>query len=181
MRIISGIYKGRRLKSSNDLSIRPTTDRVKEYIFNILQDFPQGKNVIDLFSGSGSLGIEALSRGAKFIRFVEKYTASIEILKANLEHVKIPNNHYQIINQDAITFTDEKGIEADICIIDPPYIYPPIQELVDRIFAHNIINQDGLLVVEHELINPIETESNLYQIFKQKKISRSLISFMQHR
>ena len=181
MRIISGIYKGRRLKSSNDLSIRPTTDRVKEYIFNILQDFPQDKNVVDLFSGSGGLGIEALSRGAKFVRFVEKASTSIDILKANLEHVQIPAHHYQIIHKDAIAFADEQSIEADICIVDPPYIYPPIQDLVDRIFEHNVIHRDGLLVVEHEVINPIQQESDLYQIFKQKKISRSLISFMQHR
>lgn len=181
MRIITGIYKGRRLKSSNDLSIRPTTDRVKEYIFNILQDFPQDKNVVDLFSGSGSLGIEALSRGAKFVRFVEHAGSSIEILKSNLEHVQIPAHHYKIIKKDALDFANEIDIGADICFMDPPYIYPPVQELVDRVFDHNVIHRDGLLVLEHEQINPIEMESDKYQVFRHKKISRSLISFMQHR
>jgi 16S rRNA (guanine(966)-N(2))-methyltransferase RsmD len=73
MRVISGIYKGRKLKSSNNLHIRPTTDQVKEFIFNILQDFPMNKTVVDIFSGSGNLGIEALSRGAQSICFVDNF------------------------------------------------------------------------------------------------------------
>lgn len=181
MRIISGIYKGRRLKSSSDLSIRPTTDRVKEYIFNILQDFPQDKNVVDMFSGSGSLGLEALSRGAKFVRFIEKAASSIDILKENLNHVHIPQDHYTIIQKDAIEYTEEESINADLCFMDPPFVYPPIQDLVDRVFMHNFLHKEGLLVLEHEVINPIKQESGLYYIFKQKKISRSIISFMQHR
>lgn len=181
MRIISGIYKGRRLKSSSDLSIRPTTDKVKEYIFNILQDFPQDKKVVDVFSGSGSLGLEALSRGAKHVCFVEKTSSSIKILKDNLNHVQVPPGDYKIIQKDAIDFAEDKPVEADLCLMDPPFVYPPIQELVDRVFEHKIIHKEGLLVLEHEVINPINQESNLYHIFKQKKISRSIISFMQHR
>jgi len=86
MRIISGIYKGRRLKCNNNLHIRPTTDRVKEYIFNILQEFPSNKMVCDLFSGSGNLGIEALSRGANQIYFIDSSNESMRVLKKNIQH-----------------------------------------------------------------------------------------------
>jgi len=180
MRIISGIYKGRRLKSSNDLSIRPTTDRVKEYIFSILQDFPQDKLVLDVFSGSGSLGLEALSRGAAKVSFVEKAYSSIEILKQNLLHVKVPAEHYQIIHKDALEFSQSNQEKADLCFLDPPFKYPPLQELIESIFNNKILAEGGILVLEHEVINPIKKESALYHIFLQKKISRSLISFLQY-
>ena len=84
MRIISGKYKGRHLYASKNQSIRPTTDRIKEYIFNILDDFPKDSRVLDLFSGSGNLGIEALSRGANHVTFVDIAHSSMKVLKKNL-------------------------------------------------------------------------------------------------
>ncbi|MGD9487462.1 MAG: 16S rRNA (guanine(966)-N(2))-methyltransferase RsmD [Calditrichaceae bacterium] len=181
MRIISGIYKGRRLKSSNDLSIRPTTDRVKEDIFNILQDFPYGKIVIDLFAGSGNLGLEALSRGAEKIYFVEKAPTSIKILTSNLEHLKISQDQHEIIRSDAIDFANTTGLSVDLCLMDPPFVYPQIQELVDTVFIRNVISPGGLLVLEHEITNPIMPESSDYNILKQKRVGRSLLSFLEKR
>ena len=181
MRIISGIYKGRKLKSSKDLSIRPTTDRVKEYIFNILQDFPRETEVFDFFAGSGSLGLEALSRGATKASFIEKSATSIKILKDNLTEIKVPTESYQIVQKDALTFTESSQRKADLCFMDPPFIYPPLQDLVNSFFKNQMLNTSGILVVEHEVINPIELESDLYHIFNQKKISRSIISFIEDR
>ncbi len=181
MRIISGIYKGRRLTSSKDLSIRPTTDRVKEYIFNILQDFPQDKTVLDIFSGSGGLGLEALSRGARHVTFVEKAWSSISVLKQNLSHVGVQQTDYAIVQKDALTFAQKINSAADLCFMDPPYKYPPLQELVETFMRNKGLKENGLLVVEHEQINPIEEENPEYHIFLQKKISRSLISFLQYR
>ncbi|MGD9898802.1 MAG: 16S rRNA (guanine(966)-N(2))-methyltransferase RsmD [Calditrichaceae bacterium] len=181
MRIISGIYKGRRLRSSDDLSIRPTMDRVKEDIFNILQDFPVGKSVIDLFAGSGNLGLEALSRGAEKIYFVEKAPSSIKILTSNLEHLKISPNQNEIIRNDAINFAKSTNLSVDLCLMDPPFVYPPIQELVDTLFSRNVISQTGILVLEHETTNPILMESLNYNILKQKRVGRSLLSFLEKR
>ena len=101
MRVISGTFKGRKLQASKDLSIRPTTDRVKESIFNILQDFHRNKKVVDIFSGSGNLGIEALSRGASHVCFVEKYQSSIKVLQKNIVHIGIDSEFYTIINKSA--------------------------------------------------------------------------------
>ena len=181
MRIISGIYKGRRLTTSKDLSIRPTTDRVKEYIFSILQDFPQDKTVLDIFSGSGGLGLEALSRGASHVTFVEKAFSSITILKQNLEHVRDPQGHYSIIQKDALLFAKKLNRTADLCLMDPPYKYPPLQDLIETFMQNKGLNENGILVVEHEVINPIQKENPHYHLFLQKKISRSFISFLEYR
>ncbi|MCD4692780.1 MAG: 16S rRNA (guanine(966)-N(2))-methyltransferase RsmD [Calditrichales bacterium] len=181
MRIISGFYKGKKIKGGGDLSIRPTTNKIKEYIFNILQDFPTDKIVVDIFSGSGSLGLEALSRGAKKIIFVENKLSSIKVLKENIDSLRIPEDKYKIIQSDAIEFSRTNKIPIDLCLMDPPFIYPQLQELLNIFFFNDFFYQESLLVVEHEINNPIGKESNLYNILKQKKTGRSLISFLEKR
>lgn len=181
MRVVAGYYKGRKLKGSDDLSIRPATDRVKEYIFNILRDFPRQKIVLDVFAGSGGLGIEALSRGASKIIFVEKAKSSIKILKQNLENIKISSGKYSILHKDALDFVTQTNIKADLCFMDPPYKYPPLQQLIDAFFKKKVLTEQGILVLEHEVSNPVEMQSPSYNIFSQKKISRSLISFIEEK
>ncbi len=181
MRIISGIYKGRKIKSGDDNSIRPTTDRVKEYIFNILQDFPQNKSVIDMFSGSGNLGIESLSRGAEKVYFIESALSSLRVLKNNLFALNIDAGKYEIINMDALHFSKTAKLKARLCLLDPPFVYPPLQELLDNIFENHILSDNGLLVLEHEISNPIDHENHAYELLQQKKIGRSLISTLGNR
>jgi 16S rRNA (guanine966-N2)-methyltransferase len=178
MRIISGKYKGRKLFSRDDLHIRPTTDRVKEYIFNILQDFPQDKTVIDIFSGSGNLGIEALSRGAIKTFFIDNSAASIEVLKKNLKNIRISESDFEIILSDALNITQKISVPFDLLLLDPPFIYPEIQRLLNILFDSSLTNDKSMLVIEHEISNPIDQDSERYEIIKQKKIGRSLISFL---
>lgn len=104
MRIISGKYKGHPLVEFKADHIRPTTDRVKETLFNKLMFELEGTKVLDLFSGTGNLGIEALSRGAREVTFVEKHPKSLEILKKNLAKLKIPAVDYKIINMDVLSY-----------------------------------------------------------------------------
>ncbi len=178
MRIISGIYKGRKLKSSDDLSIRPTTDRVKELIFNVLQDFPQGKIVLDLFSGSGSLGLEALSRGARKVYFVDSSNKSLDVLKHNLKTVGVPQSQYVILKQTAIDFARKASVPIDLLLLDPPFKYAELQHLIDTLLTSPLMTSKSLLVLEHEKINPIDVQSPLYEVLIQKKMGRSLISFL---
>ncbi len=178
MRIISGIYKGRKLKSSDDLSIRPTTDRVKELIFNVLQDFPEDKTVLDLFSGSGSLGLEALSRGAKKVYFVDSSNKSLNILKQNIKTIGVPQEQYVILKQAAIDFARTAAMPIDLLLLDPPFKYAELQLLIDTLLRSPVMTPKSLLVLEHERINPIETESQVYDVLIQKKMGRSLISFL---
>lgn len=179
MRVISGIYKGRRLKSSADLSIRPTTDRIKESIFNTLQDFYLNQAVADLFCGSGNLGIEALSRGASKVYFVEKSKTSISVLRENLVQLNIPQDKYEILQLDAMTFVSEFDPSIQLFFMDPPFVYPQLGLLVERLYGNPDISDHTLLVVEHEITNPLEKSMKQYHIFKQKKFDRSLISFIE--
>lgn len=181
MRIISGIYKGRRLKSSRDLSIRPTTDRIKELIFNVLQDFPKERKVTDLFAGSGNLGIEALSRGAGHVYFVERSRDSVSILKKNLSDLGIPEPDYTIIRQDALYYAKHLDYPSELFLLDPPFDYPPLQNLIDSLLSHPDLSREAVVVVEHEINNPLQTTTSCYKIFKQKQIGRSLISFIEKR
>ena len=178
MRIISGQYKGRRLISSEDFSIRPTTDRVKEYIFNILQDFPLQKKVTDIFAGSGSLGLEALSRGAKEVVFVEKSIQSIAILQKNIENLKLNSKQFRIENSEAIKFAQNNTENFDLFLLDPPFSYSELQKLINSILSSSYFKKGNLLVLEHEITNLIEMENKYYTVIKQKKFGRSLISFI---
>jgi len=178
MRVISGKHKGKKLVSSTDNSIRPTTNKIKEYIFNILQDFCHDRNVVDIFCGSGSLGIESLSRDSKHVVFVDSSNNSISVLKNNLKQIKPESYQFKIIHSDAIKFSNQYTGEFDLILMDPPFHYPPLNELIVSIFNNKVLHEDGILVVEHEISNPVNSDIDLFEIIKQKKIGRSLISFI---
>ncbi len=178
MRIQTGIYKGRKLKASRNLSIRPTTSLVKEFIFNVLQDFYFEKIVCDIFSGSGGLGLEALSRGADKIVFVEKNSSSLKILLENIENLGIDTSKYRVLKMDALLFARKTDMCFDLILMDPPFVYPPLQELTEILFENKIIKAGGMAVIEHEITNPLAAQSKFYEIVKQKKFGRSIISFL---
>lgn len=122
MRIIAGKYRGHQLVSFKADHIRPTTDRVKETLFNKIQFYIEDAKVADLFCGTGNLGIEALSRGAQFCTFVEKNPKSLAITRQNLEKLKVPASEYKIINMDVIAFLKSyKGEPFDVILADPPF------------------------------------------------------------
>ena len=181
MRVISGEYKGRKLQAGNNLSIRPTTDRVKEYIFNILQDFQNQKNVADIFSGSGSLGIEALSRGAIHCNFVEKSRTSIKVLQKNITHIGLNSNAYKLVNTAAEQYVLTDHSDVQLYFLDPPFIFPQLQTLINNLTGSEYFHSENLIVLEHETSNPVEFDSMFYNILKQKKMGRSLISFIEKR
>jgi 16S rRNA (guanine966-N2)-methyltransferase len=181
MRVISGEYKGRHLQAAKNLSIRPTTDRVKEYIFNILQDFQHDKIISDIFAGSGSLGIEALSRGAIKAVFVEKNCSSIRVLLKNLEHLGIGEQSTKVIHTSAEEYVSKNHSEIDLYFLDPPFVFPELQKLIDSLTCSDYFIVGNLVVLEHEISNPINFDSDYYKILKQKKMGRSLISFIEKR
>lgn len=122
MRIISGKYRGHQLVAFKADHIRPTTDRVKETLFNKIQFQIEGANVADLFCGTGNLGIEALSREARFCTFVEKNPKSLVITRQNLEKLKVPSGQYKIISMDVLAFLKSySGEPFDVILADPPF------------------------------------------------------------
>ena len=145
MRIISGKYRGKNLKEFDLTTTKPTTDRVKESIFNIIQfDVPEAK-VIDLFAGSGQLGIEALSRGADSCVFVDASSKSISVVEENL---KITNfrEKAKTVRSDALGYLDRVIEKYDIALLDPPYKAGLMEDAIERIAPH--INENGVIVCE---------------------------------
>jgi 16S rRNA (guanine(966)-N(2))-methyltransferase RsmD len=176
MRIISGKYKGRHIYSANDQSIRPTTDRVKEYIFDILSDFVKDTRVLDLFSGTGSLGLESMSRGASQVTFVDISIQSIKVLKKNLNRINLHDN-YHISQKNALTFLRQNREPFDLIFADPPFQWNHYIELLPLTFLQENLSNYGILVLESERTHEIEWETNIYEILRQKKFDRSLITF----
>lgn len=144
MRIISGKYRGHHLVSFQADHIRPTTDRVKESQFNILMGYIEGAKVLDLFSGTGNLGLEALSRGAAEVTFVEKSKQSLAILQKNLEKLKV-SEPYKIVQKDVLSFLKTySGEPFDVIFADPPFTEKMAHDVMlatsaavaeDRVFA----------------------------------------------
>ena len=155
MRIISGDYKGKNLFLAENNLTRPLKDLVKESIFNIINHSSifnlEIKNsiVLDLFSGTGSFGLECHSRGAKEVFFFENYTNALKILKKNISHLKISNN-YIIYDKDCFDyFRKNKKFETkfDIIFIDPPYKEKKINELLENIIEKKILKKKGIIII----------------------------------
>jgi len=129
LRIIAGEFKGRRLKTPTTRTVRPTSDRVREAWFSILQQSIPGARVLDLFAGSGALGFEALSRGAVSVDFVETHRVSLTALKANIEALKV-EDRVTIHRSDALRFAERlQPAQYDVAFADPPYASDEAQRL----------------------------------------------------
>lgn len=135
MRVITGSARGRRLRTLDGESVRPTTDKVKESIFNIVQFEIEGRRVIDLFSGSGQLGIEALSRGALSCVFVDNARQSINITEENLETTGFRNLAKTVLS-DSLSYLDRTFETYDIAFLDPPYNAGIMEQALERLVPH---------------------------------------------
>jgi len=178
MRILGGRYKGKKLDAGNDRTIRPVTNKIKESIFTILGDFFNQHDILDLFAGSGSFGLEALSRGANSVIFVESDARVLTILKSNIARLNVNKSDFQIIHSDALRYCRETTKNFELILSDPPFKFQQLQELVEDIFHHKLLARNGILVLHHEISNPVRVENAPYVIFKQKKYGRNLVSFL---
>ena len=144
MRVITGTARGRKLMEPKDMSVRPTTDMVKEAIFSILQFDVPGRRVLDLFAGTGQLGIEALSRGAKECVFVDNSAASLALVRKNLEICKM---QAPVIRSDALAYLENCG-KFDLVLLDPPYHGGLYDKILQTLFRFDILNDGGIILVE---------------------------------
>ncbi len=176
MRIIAGKYKGQQLYAAKDHSIRPTTDRIKEYIFEILGDFVIDALVLDLFAGSGNLGLEALSRGARSVTFVDKSQNALRVLRRNIGKLKIAEP-VQIVKKDVLTFLRQNKNPYDLIFADPPYKWDRYIELLPLVFLPENLSEFGIFVLESEKSHNIEWETNVYEVLRQKQFDRGIITF----
>ena len=137
IKVLAGKYKNRKLKYFDNPSIRPTQSRVKKSLFDTIQDL-EGKKVLDLFCGVGTLGIEAISRGAKSVKFVDNNNKAINILKQNLSLLSIGSEQH-IINADVIKFMSNEQEKYDLILADPPYYKFNLEDFLPSI-SNNILN-----------------------------------------
>lgn len=169
MKIISGKYKGRKLEGYNIEGTRPTMDRVKESLFGIIQDYIKNSIVLDLFSGSGNLGIEALSEGAKKAYLVDNNIKAIKFIKKNVYNLSVSNS--EIINMDykkALIYFSNKKILFDLIFLDPPYKTNYLENSLNLINELKLLNENGIIVCESDNINKIAYEQD-FMIIKEKK------------
>jgi 16S rRNA (guanine966-N2)-methyltransferase len=177
MRVISGVAKGRRLKLPKGSNIRPTLDKIKEALFNILGQDISGKEVLELFAGSGALGIEALSRGAERVTFVDSNLGSIRVIKENLKNLNFMNRSI-VLNLDvrqAISYLERKKRKFDLILADPPYgkAKIPLKNLAES----DILKNHFIIVIEHyKKDSLVEEEAGLRRI-KLARYGDTLLSF----
>ncbi len=179
MRVIAGIHKGRRLKTLEGLSVRPTSDRLRETLFNILAPRIEGARLADVCAGSGAVGIEALSRGARHVVFIESSLKAARIISENLRNCGIREN-YRLINRDALralkTLASENA-QFDVIYFDPPYdsdIYTPVMWLIAE---RDLLAEDGVLIVEHRRQTPLLPNYGRLRPYRQVTQGESLITF----
>ena len=168
MRIVGGKYRHRNIIYPDDAShTRPTKDRVREAIFSALGDISNAR-VLDLYAGSGAMGIEALSRGASHCTFVDVSPIAIKTVKANLTNLKVDEKEYEIIkNKDvnALDFLKQKSIKFDLIILDPPYEEGQYEAIIDKMNNDGLISERAIIVMEAN--RPIKLENIDYQKNKE--------------
>lgn len=147
MRIIAGKVKGLRLKAPEGLNTRPTSDKTREAIFGSLQFEIPGARVLDLFAGSGAMGIEALSRGARDAVFVDKSKKAVRCIKDNLAAAGM---NAKVINSDFLTALYGMEGKFDFIFVDPPYKSGYYQEAIDAILKMSLLGDEGKLILEHD-------------------------------
>ena len=169
MRVIAGTARSLPLKTPEGMDTRPTTDRIKETLFNMLQTKIGGSVFVDLFSGSGGIGIEAISRGANKAYFVEYDKKALACIKDNLNFTKF-NDKAMVINADACSAIDRITEEADIIFMDPPY-KSGLDVAVLRLLSHaKCVTEDTLIIIEATLERDIEEFTSLgFELSKEKK------------
>ena len=168
MRIVGGKYRHRNIIYPDDAShTRPTKDRVREAIFSALGDISNAR-VLDLYAGSGAMGIEALSRGASHCTFVDVSPIAIKTVKTNLTNLKVDEKEYEIIkNKDvnALANLKQKGSKFDLIILDPPYEEGQYEAIIDKMNNDGLINEQAIIVMEAN--RPIKLENIDYQKNKE--------------
>ena len=186
MRIISGISKGKKLYEPKDLLTRPLKDLTKESIFNIIAHSNKfkielkGSNVLDLFSGTGSFGLECLSRGSKFITFVENYKKVLPVLKSNIIKLNFQESS-KVIEKDIINDLSFKifKMKFDIIFLDPPYKEKKLFKLLENIIQSNLLKHEGVIIIHRHKKDVCEFPEK-FRIIEEKLYGISKVIFVSY-
>lgn len=182
MRVITGVAKGHKLKAPKGMNTRPTTDRIKETIFNILGDIDYNSIVLDLFAGSGSIGIEFLSRGAYKCYFIDNDLSSYKIILENIDKTKLKDKSeiYKNTYDKALRILGNKNINFNYIFLDPPYNKGLVEKSLEIISKHDLLDNKGLIIVEHEKNLDLNKFNDQYEI-NTRNYGDTSISFLKYR
>ena len=179
MRIITGSRRGRKLKTLPGDAVRPTPDRVKEALFNILQFDLEGRVFLDLFAGSGQIGLEALSRGAKEAVFIEQAPQALAVLKRNIAKCRYEDRAY-VLKGDALSLLATlQGQQFDLILLDPPYqknLYAPV---LFSVLKYHLLSDYGILVSEHSKTVPFSWDDERLNLYKSRSYGETVLNFFQ--
>lgn len=175
MKVIAGEYKGRRLEMPSNYKVRPTIGKIKEAIFSILMNNTYDRVYCDLFGGTGSLGIEALSRGARFCYFGDNANESIKLIIENVTKCEA-NEKAKIIHGDYTRVLSNINEKVDVFLLDPPYKKDLINSAVGMIKELDLLNEDGLILIEHPKDKKMPDELEGFNKIKEKRYGKVVIS-----
>ncbi|MGM0364945.1 MAG: 16S rRNA (guanine(966)-N(2))-methyltransferase RsmD [Actinomycetota bacterium] len=178
---MSGKFKGRKLKIPSSLDIRPTQDRVKESIFNVIGRDICGKKVLDLFAGSGSLGLESLSRGAQLVYFTDRSLKAVKLIRYNINSFHIGSNNYKIIREDAVRFLEKfTDIRWDIVFVDPPYRVAEgvMEKVFERLAEKRVTSSRTLIVYQYFFKKNIDLEIKKLNIVKESSFGDKKVTYL---
>lgn len=178
MRVITGSARGRRLETLEGEDVRPTTDRIKEAVFSVIQFEVEGRSFLDLFSGSGQMGIEALSRGAKTAFFIDNSKKSIETVKKNLKTTKLETNA-KVFSMDYMSFLAVNTEEFDIAFLDPPYRTGTLQKALELVAG--AMKDTGIIIAENPLDEEILSNYGNFVLDRQYRYGKIKVSTFRHK
>ena len=176
MRVITGSARGCRLKELEGMETRPTTDRVKEGLFNIIQFDIEGRKVLDLFAGTGQLGIECLSRGAASAVFVDRRTDAVKLIRENLKATRL-SDKARVVSGDSMEFLKSLRESFDLIFLDPPYEAGLLEPAIAHIAKFDILSPHGIIVAEYPVgmaLPALAAPYRLHRTYRYGKIALSL-------
>ncbi len=175
MRVISGLAKGVSLKTPDGLATRPTADRIKEAMFSIIQFDVPGTAVLDLFGGTGQLGIEALSRGAKSAVFVDQAESACSLIRENLKRTKFQNSA-KVVRSDYLTYLKNTQEKFDIILLDPPYAEIFLENSLKMISEIDILQSNGIIVTERPVEKALSMDFPGFSRSRDYKYGNTLLT-----
>ena len=171
MRVITGSARGRRLGELEGMETRPTTDRVKEGMFNILQFDIEGRRVLDLFAGTGQLGIECLSRGAATAVFVDRRSDAVKLIRENLKTTELAERA-TVVAGDSVAYLKSAREKFDLILLDPPYAAGLLEPVIAHIAGFDILAPHGIIVAEHPADKTLPALTPPYRLHRTYRYGR---------
>jgi 16S rRNA (guanine966-N2)-methyltransferase len=181
VRVISGTLRGRRLKAPTGMATRPTADRIRESVFNILAGSIQYRRVLDLFAGTGALGIEAMSRGADSAVFIDQAKSALAVIRQNIRDLGL-DDQTRIIHWDIrknLNCLSSDPLSFDLVFMDPPYETNTVSPALTALVSSGALAPGALVVIEHSAREPIPHPVGTLALADQRRFGKTLVSFME--